>query len=306
MNRVEEIFRKIDKACLSFWFGYVPGLLYGVTSLAMLWCIVGLVRLFQWGLNAKYKVAICRNTHEGSHRSEVANFVSHAWRQRFTDPKLSEKIDELIDVPIQYTPADVALNLLVETCQLNRVDFMFVVDGAASPRQEFFKVAFDYLSRASTPSVLGCPWMNAKGEIEVYRLAREHTSDPEFVLVGLERYSRAEAFTRTGIEQAASIGVNCIAYDMRVFGKIKQPYYQFAYNENHTDVLESPEMALHRRLIESGVPISVHWGLWSGAGLITSSPRCTPFGRIKYHSLGNNKKENYGRTKRRIRRNEIL
>lgn len=211
----------------------------------------------------KYKVAIARPCTQGSIRQEVANFVSHAWNVRFTDTELRESISELIDIPIQRFPTDVARNCIVEVCQGNKVDFVFMLDDDSGPPYDFFKEALSFLMKQNEPSVIACAYMAGDGEVQVFRFVPGHSPDPKQHTWKITRVPRADAFQRTGIERVASVGTHTICYDMRVFDKIKQPYFRYGYNASHTQLTETEEMAAHRNMMQLGVPIWVNWDMWS-------------------------------------------
>jgi hypothetical protein len=211
----------------------------------------------------KFKIAIARLTQYGQERIELANFVSNAWQTRLTDPDLRDSIGEMIDLPISRFPTDVARNCIVEVCQQQKVDFLFQLDEDSGPPYEFFKEALTFLMNQAKPSVVGCPYLAGDGECQVFRFVPAHSPDPKQPSWKITRVPRPDAFQRKGYERVASIGTHSIAYDMRVFNEIKQPYYRYGYNANHTQLLETEEMACHRNLMQVGVPIWVNWNLWS-------------------------------------------
>lgn len=211
-----------------------------------------------------YKIMIARPCSLGTICQDVANFVSNAWKVRFTDSDISGKISELIDCPIQRFPTDVARNCLVQVAREHRVDFLYMLDEDSSPNYDFFKHAFQFLINQPKPSVIGCPYLSGDGEVQVYRFIPAHSPDPVQPAWKILRVPRADAFVRTGQERIASIGTHTICYDMRVFDQISQPYFRYSYEPNHTALAETEEMYCHRNLMQCGVPIWVSWDHWSG------------------------------------------
>ena len=117
----------------------------------------------------KYRVAIGRPTTAGSHRAEVANFVSSAWESRFNNPELKDQISEMLDIPVMHFPTDIARNRLVKAAQEHQVDFLFQLDEDCAPPYDFFKSALQFLLKQPTPSIIACPYMSGDGEVQVYR-----------------------------------------------------------------------------------------------------------------------------------------
>jgi hypothetical protein len=212
----------------------------------------------------KYRIAIGRVCQYGTHRQEVSNFVSAAWKARFLDPDLRDQIDELIDIPVARFPTDCARNCLVDAARELKADLLFMLDEDASPDHSFFKSSIQFLTAQPTPSIVGAAYMSGDGEVQVYRLVPCHSTDPQQPTWRLLKIPRAEAFNSTGIKRVASIGTHTICYDMRVFDKLAKPYFRYTYNADHTMLAETEEMYCHRHCFERDIPIFCDWDRWSG------------------------------------------
>ena len=205
---------------------------------------------------------ISRPCTTGQIRQEVCNFVSNAWKQRYTDPELSNI--EIIDCPIQKFPTDTARNVLVNIAHQHNVDLLFMIDEDASPPYSFFKQAIQFLTKQPIPSVYGCPYLSGDGEAQVFRFIPVHSPDPVQPAWKLLRIPRAEAFIKKGVDRVASIGTHCICYDMRVFNQIAKPYYRYSYNEDHTAVVETEDCYAHRNMVQNNIPIFCNFDSWAG------------------------------------------
>src|ERR1051326_246430 len=123
----------------------------------------------------RYKVAICCPTHDGSVRSEVANFQVRAVEHMKSDPAIAPLIDAYFFIPIQQVPTYAARNRIVQECQERAVDFCYMVDDDAYPNYDFFAAAFHFLRTQQKPAVIGSPYCCAPPDekVQVFEIRLE-------------------------------------------------------------------------------------------------------------------------------------
>lgn len=204
----------------------------------------------------------------GTFRYEVGMLLAYATAWRFEN---QAKIGELSIYPIQgVVPTPCARNQAVKKAREARADILVMVDDDMAPDVRFFGAAVDFLIKHSVegngPAVIGAPYCCAPPEESV--LAFENGS----IETGcgtpvwkVHRIPREDAARRVGVEQVINIGTGFIAYDMACFDKITPPYFAYQYtDEFHTNIIETEDCYLHRRLSTNRVPLYVDWTHWAG------------------------------------------
>lgn len=213
---------------------------------------------------AKHLIAIGRPTDNGLERVEIGTFLVEATVVTLSDPDVKRKVEDVLHIPICAFPTDKARNVLVQKAKERHVDFLFMVDSDAAPAEGWFKTALLYLMQNKYPCFVAAPYVSADGTVQV--MEYRHT-DPE-PTVPLERWAlkhldRLDASRRSGIEKVHSVGTHCVAYDMRVFDLVKQPYFYYQYNHDHTDVEGTEDVMLHNNLYYANVECYVTWDFWA-------------------------------------------
>lgn len=206
-------------------------------------------------------VQISPIAYSGSVRVEVATFLAHCSAWQVAHPDIIPWKVCLFPVT-GATPASMARNLAVKQALETNVDILIMVDDDMDPACEFFETAIDFLMAQPEPSVIASPYCGKPPDENVMVLEYPKASEepnPNPVLI-----PREDAASRTGIGRVPNIGTGLIAYDMRVFGKIKPPYFDYVFSGDHTRVFETEDCYTNNRLHKAGVPIFCDWDHWSG------------------------------------------
>ncbi len=209
----------------------------------------------------KYVVAVARPTGNGWERVEIGNSLIEIVAQSLTNSNVAPWIDDVIHVPIQQFPTNTARNTLVKSCQEKRVDFLFMLDVDGAPKANTFQALFTFLRQQPVPSVAGVPYISGDGSVQVFEFTTKQLHNGPLETWALTRIdkNRASLMQGTGFGRVASLGTHCVMYDMRVFDKIKPPYFQYGYNEDHTAVVETEDCWNFRHLFHAGVPVWCAW-----------------------------------------------
>lgn len=195
-------------------------------------------------------------------RVELAAFIAHACVWQAINP---DKVENVILRPEKMVPTPVARNRLVKIAQERKADFLLMVDDDTCPPADFFAKAVEFLM-SHPVSAIGTPYVTGPGDMEEAVLVFEMTSKQSGTKDTpwkLSRIPREDAARRTGVQKVANIGTGCIMYDMEVFKRIKTPYYDYSYNQDHTEVEETEDCAAHRRMHFEGVGFYVSWDHWA-------------------------------------------
>lgn len=205
---------------------------------------------------SKHDVLIARLTSDETHHASITDWLLGEVLA------ISQAHPQIGDVKHTYLckfPTDVARNVAVEAAQKNGADFVVMVDEDCRPAPGFFETAINFLL-AKPPCVIASPYCSGDGVVQVFhwRTANNDELRPELMQI-----TREDAAARKNVEQIASIGSHLVAYDVKVFDKIKRPYYAYEYNEDHTALLSTEEIVCHRKLYFSGIPIYCDWDHWS-------------------------------------------
>lgn len=202
---------------------------------------------------------------DGTCHHEVGNFVTQvATKCKDQSSTVYKYVDGWFNKPLVAFPTSVARNQLVKLAQEQDVDFLWMIDSDCHPDPAFFESSFHFLRTAPEPSVIAAPYVSGNGDVMVFECTTPQVSREYLDIWNLTWIPRGDAFRRDGIERVASIGTHLIAYDMRVFQKIKKPYYQYLFNEDHTALTETEDCHCHRQLFNAGVPMYCDWDHWAG------------------------------------------
>ena len=202
----------------------------------------------------KHDILIGRPCVDGTHRSEVGNFLLEVAQACLSqDSPLCDLIGEVFHVPIQRSPVEVARNQLVQTALDRNCSFIFMVDDDQGVEPGFFASAMQHLMN-NRPCVIGTPACTAGPDHKV--CVFEGWGTPEHV-------SRQDAARRRGIEKVSNIGCACIGYNVEVFRKLPQPWFKTTFDSGHTRVIETEDCWCHRRLRHLAVDLYVDWDHWA-------------------------------------------
>ena len=214
----------------------------------------------------KISVMLGRPTGDGTENCSVGNLCDYVQDQNHTT--LKDIVGSYINCPVRGFPTDICRNTLVQQAQQNSIGYLFMVDTDMEPCYDFYPSALKFLINHHEPSIIGSPYCSGDGRVLVYDFTSDQDLGTGDVPWRLREIGREDAVRRTGVERIANIGTGWIAYDMRVFQHLSKPFYKYTYNQDHTQVIETEECYLHRRLFhgddgKSRTKIYCDWDRWS-------------------------------------------
>lgn len=212
---------------------------------------------------SKHLLAVAIPTGDGWERTEVGNLRVEIACTCLNDPEVAPYVIDTLHIPAQKFPTSVARNFIVDTCQKRGVDYLMMVDSDAWVKERTFKFFFTFLLAQPEPSVIGAPYVAGDGQVQVF-----HWTTPQVIKEPLERFAithidRDLAQTKKGVERVAAIGTHCLMFDMRVFSKVKKPYFSYGYNADQTQCIETEDCWFMRNLFHEKVPVWVSWDHWA-------------------------------------------
>lgn len=208
-------------------------------------------------------VMISRLSVSGRFRGEISDFVAWATAWRLQNP---EKILDLqLTKMVGIVPAPVARNRTVNFAKMQHADFLLMIDDDMLPDPNFFPVAVEFLRQHPGPAAIAMPYCCGGPHEEVmafeWEAMESYAASGRFRLI---RIPRPDAARRTGIGRVMNMGTGCVMYNMECFNAYQPPYYDYSYNPDHTEVVETEDCYCHRHLVLSGIPLYVDWDHWGG------------------------------------------
>lgn len=215
----------------------------------------------------KVNILFGRPTRDGLIRTEIGTLLIQITAYHFRE----QRIDAIFHRATEGLPAHVARNALVQEAREKNCTILGMVDSDMWPADNFFPVAFDFLLSHAGPAAISSPYVTGPPEERVvvseYTCARTQDgpqSIPPNSSPLIESIPRNDAARRKGIERVGNMGTGYVFYKMSCFDCVKPPYFDYDYTDaEHTNIRESEDCWLHRRLWEVGVPLYVSWDHWS-------------------------------------------
>jgi hypothetical protein len=223
----------------------------------------------------RYKVALGILAVGGQERCEVGSF-----RETAAVHCAGRADMDLITIPIARTPTPIARNVLVKVAREHGCDFLVMLDEDMGVPPAFFKEALAFLVKHPGPAAIGVPYCTSspREDVLVFEHAAAESGAPGAAWA-ITNVVREDAARRTGIEECANIGTGCIAYSMSFFNALTLPYFDYSYNEDHTQVIETEDCYCHRRAWQKGLDLFVHWDFWGNHYKLKRVSKPIPIGR---------------------------
>jgi len=208
----------------------------------------------------KYNVAVARPVGDGWERCEVGNALVEIVKNRYEDPELSAILNDIWHLPVLRYPTSVARNFVVKVCQEKGLDYLFFIDADAGVSEGTFKAFLKFLIEQPVPSVVLAPAVAADGQIQVFRAVTDQPrSDVPLEHWRFERYQRDYASMLKGFTRIVAGGTHVMMIDVRVFQKLKKPYFHYGTNADGTELTSTEDIAWMRKLLHAGVPVFCGW-----------------------------------------------
>jgi hypothetical protein len=175
-------------------------------------------------------LGIC--SYDGKINIELANFIMEA------APYASF-------MSVVHRPTDVARNQIIRQAQMHNQN-VICVDHDAIPSGNSFKAMMDRIMEEECVVVL------------------PHCASGGQICVGEKSPSVREMETYSGITEVENGSTHTVGYNIKVFDRIKKPYYEYHYSDTHESLAGySEDTVLHRKLKQANVKIYCLWDYWS-------------------------------------------
>lgn len=183
-----------------------------------------------------------------------------------------QRIERLVQRRKDDTPITMSRNWMVEQAQREKVDYLLMVDSDMSPdiavpgAKPFWDTTFEFMLRKNTPCVVGSPYCGPPPLENLYVFQwsnwQNDNPNPDY---RLEQFTREQAAQMAGITRVGALPTGLIMIDMRVFDKLKPPYfyYEFSDAKQHTKA-STEDVTFTRDLNLLGIPQYCNWDSWSG------------------------------------------
>ncbi len=233
----------------------------------------------------KFSVMFARFPFKGVEHPDVTDWLVTTVLKAKADPRISDvyrcKVDD--------TPITASRNRAAMEAQKRGADFLVMIDSDMKPdyllgqdplAKPFWDHAFNFVigHYGRGPCVVGVPYCGPPPHENVYvfRFANRQSNHPNPDWQ-LNQFSREESAQRTGFEQVGALPTGLVLVDMRAFGAIAHPYFDYewvgdqppcphchqaipgprAYRASTEDVYWS------RNLNLAGVPQYCFWDAWA-------------------------------------------
>jgi len=154
----------------------------------------------------------------------------------------------------------------VEDDQKLNIDVLYMIDSDMTPDaaggKQFLDVSMDFLYKKLEPAVIAAPYVGGGPHNNVFVFHWKNANNgpnPNFTLMA---YDREHAAIMKGVTEVAALPTGLIAYDMRVFDRLKQSdpgYFYYEMNTNRTEKQSTEDVTNTR-------DISLAWQDMPGAG----------------------------------------
>lgn len=164
----------------------------------------------------------------------------------------------------------VARNASVRDAQKYGADLLFHIDNDMAP--DIYPGAC-FWDRAIAKwlevgeCIIGVPYLDRGGRVTVTRVESKQNLDlaPDLTNLELDKVSRCEAARAAGYERVATVGSGLMMIDMRIFKRLRPPYFYYEYeNEFQAKITGTADSVLCRNAGMQGVPVYVDWDCWAG------------------------------------------
>lgn len=163
----------------------------------------------------------------------------------------------LITKPVRNLYIEHTRNLSVVWARQDRADYLLMVDADTEPHPDFLPQAvalLEGLRQMGKVGVVGAPYLAASNETTVWEY-RQGVSN---------KVTTDEAAARVGFEEVLNLGTGCLLMDMRVFDRMKQPYFRVIYDEAMEEINRTEDVDFCNKVrVEAGAHVFVAWDCWA-------------------------------------------
>lgn len=181
------------------------------------------------------KVMLARFPGGNVEHPDSTAWILKTFRKCLKDPR----IEEVINWHKSDTPITMVRNLCVEHAQELGVDYLLMIDNDMDPDEPnigakpFWDTSFDFMFDRKSPCIVAAPYVGPDGQtglrhnnVYAFRWNSDNNNHWPF---GMAQYTRYEALQRGGIEKVAAMPTGLMLFDMRIFEKMKKPYFEYEW-----------------------------------------------------------------------------
>lgn len=187
-----------------------------------------------------------------------------------------KRVAEVRLLSVDDTPTSMCRNKLGMAALEWEADVLLFVDSDMKPdylvgqeknAKPFFQTALDFWWGHTGPCMIGAPY--CCGGVDEHPLVfrwdsaqvRPITSD----IFKLVPYSRAEAFTMTGIHRAAALPTGLLWVDTGIFKQLPVPWFYYEYMDaSCSQKVSTEDVTFTRDAFFHGIPLYCAWDCWAG------------------------------------------
>jgi hypothetical protein len=222
----------------------------------------------------KFKVAFARFPFGQVDHPDVTDWLVSTVIKAKADPEISE----VISLRKDDTPITMTRNLCVRNALRQNVDFLLMVDNDMAPDRElmkgdpeakpFWDTTWQFMKKRGAPCIVAAPYCGPPPISNIYVFYWgnwqnwEQNPQPDH---RLEQYTRNEAAQMTGIQPVGALPTGLILIDMRIFDKLKPPWFYYEWKDEYADQKASTEdVTFSRDLGLLGIDVFCNWDAWAG------------------------------------------
>lgn len=212
------------------------------------------------------KLMIVRFPYGNQEAPSVTNWLVRTMLDLKQHPAIDK---EILAIEFDDTPITMTRNKAVRVAQMNKVDYLLMVDSDMAPDMEggrFLPESLDFLLKQDKPSIIAAPYGGPPPCCNVYVFQwanwMNDAANPD---MRLEQFTREEVSQRTGIEEVAALPTGLILIDMRVFEKLNPPYFYYEWTDiSESEKASTEDVTFTRDASLAGCPVYVNWNAWAG------------------------------------------
>lgn len=224
-------------------------------------------------LPEKVRVAVYLFTYSHLAHVDLTRYLATLTGQMAGHPRVG-------DLALRHSagyPTDRCRNAALKSAADDGFHFAYFLDDDASPdlyvgkeagAKPFLPTALDFALSQPRPVAVGAPYCAGPPGMEVVVMKnREYAPGQQPGMgVTIDKYSRDEAATKTGVEEVAALPTGGLLIDTRVTAVLAPPwfYYEFADPPFNTKLASTEDVVFTRNLSWLGVRQFVAWDCWFG------------------------------------------
>jgi hypothetical protein len=186
--------------------------------------------------------------------------------------KADERIDLVMQERIDDTPITMTRNLVVKRALERKADYLLMIDCDMSPdlripfAKPFWDTSLDFILDQKEPCAIVAPYCGPPPLSSVYAFQwsnwQNEATHPD---MRLEPYTREHAVQMGGIQRVAAGATGIILIDVRVFKRLKPPWFYYEWkDETQSQKASTEDVTFTRDMNMQHMPVYCNWDAWAG------------------------------------------